>query len=163
MKALLALALLVSPAGAAVRRMPLRHDPKCILEAVAFAMNVRLDPAIAAPALRLETKTPVSEFADGVEPQWGMRPDRFTNAYSPSANKVFLIEDADYYEKFKRDIADSLAHEYAHFIQVRYKGLSIENFSDNEESEAVHIQTWFRDNYIRGTAPAGAPVCQPRP
>lgn len=162
MKLLLALALLASTSGAAIRRMPLRHDPKCVLEAVAFAMNVRLDPAVPAPALRLETQTPLAEFADAVQPQWGSRPDVFTNAYSPSADKVFLIEDADYYEKFKRDIADSLAHEYAHFIQVRYKGISIETFSDSEESEAVHIQTWFRDNYIRGTAPAGAPACPAR-
>ena len=162
MRTLLALALLGLPAAAAMRRMPLRHDPACVLSAVAFAMNVRLDPAVAPPILRLETQTPVSEFADALEPQWGSRPDRFTNAYAPGAGKIFLIEDAAYYEKFGRDIADSLAHEYAHFIQVRYRGLSIGDFGDSEESEAVSVQTWFRDNYIRGTAPAGAPACRPR-
>ena len=162
MRSLLLAVALASPGSAAMRRMPLRHDPACVLSAVAFAMNVRLDPAVAPPALRLETQTPVREFADAMEPQWGMRPDRFTNAYAPGAGKIFLIEDASYYEKFGRDIADSLAHEYAHFIQVRYKGLDVANFGDNEESEAVSVQTWFRDNYVRGTAPAGAPVCGPK-
>ena len=162
MRALLALVLLAAPAAAAIRRMPLRHDPKCVLQAVAFAMNVPLDPSKPTPAIRLETQSSVSEFADAVEAQWGSRPDVFTNAYSPSAEKIFLIEDAKYYEKFGRDIADSLAHEYAHYIQVRYRGLRTEDFGDSEESEAIHIQTWFRDNYIRGTAPAGAPACTPR-
>lgn len=162
MRTFLALALLAAPVSAAIRRMPIRHDPKCVLEAVAFAMNVRLDPAKPLPAIRLETQTPISEFADAVEPQWGSRPEVFTNAYSPSTEKIFLIEDAKYYEKFGRDIADSLAHEYAHYVQVRYKGLRLEDFSDAEEGEAVSVQTWFRDNYIRGTAPAGAPACSPR-
>ncbi|MBI3298251.1 MAG: hypothetical protein HYZ75_08815 [Elusimicrobia bacterium] len=159
MKAFLLLAVLAS---AAIPRMPLRHEPKCVLEAVAFAMNVRLDPSIAPPPIRLETETPLAEFADALQPQWGSRPEVFTNAYSPSADRIFLIEDAGYYGRLKRDIADSLAHEYVHFIQVRYKGLPISQFGDSEESEAVHVQTWFRDHYIRGSAPSGAPACPAR-
>lgn len=161
MRTLLLAAALAAPVSAGIRRMPLRHDPACVLQAVAFAMNVRLDPSIAPPELRLETRTPLAEFADALEPQWGSRPGVFTNAYAPGVNKVFLIEDAAYYERFGRDIADSLAHEYAHFIQVRYKGLAIGDFGDNEEAEAVSVQTWFRDNYVRGAAPAGAPECRP--
>lgn len=165
MKALLAALLALLPAAEAkapIERMPLRHDPACVLEAVAWAMNVRLDPAVPKPAIRLETQTPMKEFADAVEPQWGSRPEIFTNAYSPTANKIFLIEDAGYYTRLRRDIADSLAHEYVHYIQVKYKGTTIGDFGDAEESEAISWQTWFRDNYIRGTAPAGAPACSPR-
>lgn len=165
MKALLALSLSLLPAAEAAKpipRMPLRHDPDCVLAAVAWAMNVTLDPAKPKPEIRLETQTPLKEFADAVEPQWGSRPDVFTNAYSPTADTIFLIEDAGYYERMRRDIADSLAHEYVHYIQVKYKGVTIGDFGDSEEFEAVSWQTWFRDNYIRGTAPAGAPICAVR-
>jgi hypothetical protein len=166
MKTLLAVFLALWTAAEAakppIRRMPLRHDPACVLAAVAWAMNVPLDPAKPKPAIRLETQTPLKEFQDAVEPQWGSRPDVFTNAYSPTADKIFLIEDAGYYERMHRDIADSLAHEYVHYIQVKYRGIGTGDFGDAEESEAVSWQTWFRDNYIRGTAPAGAPACAPR-
>lgn len=164
MKAALAVLLAVLPAAQAaapVTPMPLRHDPKCVLDAVAFAMNVRLDPEFPLPALRLETKTPLSEFQDAAQRQWNTRPDAFLNLYSVAEEKIYLIEDADYYGRMHRDIADSLAHEYAHYIQVRYKGYTAEQLADGE-NEAIHIQTWFRDHYVRGTAPQGAPACPAR-
>lgn len=164
MKALLALFLFLGPAEAAGKKvvpMPLRHDPKCVLEAVAFAMNVRLDPAKPFPALALETKTPFSEFQAAAQRQWGEKPEKFLNLYSVAEERIYLIEDLDYYTRLKRDIADSLAHELAHYIQVHYKGYTAEQLSWGED-EAIHTQTWFRDNYIRGTAPAGAPACPAR-
>ena len=164
MKALLATMLALLPAAEAaapVVPMPLRRDPACVLAAAAWAMNVRLDPAKPLPALRLETKTPLSEFQDAAQRQWGMRPDVFLNLYSVANETIYLIEDADYYSRMRRDIADSLAHEYAHYIQVHYKGYAADQLSGGEE-EAIHIQTWFRDNYIRGAAPAGAPACPAR-
>ncbi len=141
--------------------MPLRRDPACVLAAVAFAMNVRLDPAKPLPALRLETLTPLAEFQDAAQRQWGTRPDVFLNLYSVAEEKIYLIEDADYYARMRRDIADSLAHELAHYVQVHYKGYTADQLQYGEE-EAIHIQTWFRDNYVRGTAPAGAPACPAR-
>jgi hypothetical protein len=161
MKALLALILSVvstAQAAAPVVPMPLRRDPACVLAAAAWAMNVRLDPAKPLPAIRLETKTPLKEFQDAAQRQWNMKPDVFLNLYSVAEEKIYLIEDADYYGRLNRDIADSLAHEYTHYIQVHYKGYTAEQLSGGEE-EAIHIQTWFRDNYIRGNAPAGAPSC----
>lgn len=164
MKALLAALLSVLPAAQAaapVTAMPLRHEPRCVLEAVAFAMNVRLDPAKPFPALRLETKTPLSEFQAAAQVQWGERPEMFLNLYSVAEEKIYLIEDADYYGRLRRDIADSLAHELAHYVQVHYKGYTAPQLAYGED-EAIHIQTWFRDNYVRGTAPAGAPSCPAR-
>lgn len=164
MKPLVAALLALLPAAEAaapVRPMPLRHEPACVLSAVAFAMNVRLDPAKPLPALRLETRTPLSEFQDAAQRQWNTRPDVFLNLYSVSEEKIYLIEDADYYSRMRRDIADSLAHELAHYVQVHYKGYTAGNLEYGEE-EAIHVQTWFRDNYIRGTAPAGAPSCPAR-
>lgn len=158
---LLVAAALPASAAAPVTPMPLRHEPKCVLEAVAFAMNVRLDPAKPFPALRLETRTPLSEFQAAAQVQWGERPEVFLNLYSVAEEKIYLIEDADYYARLKRDIADSLAHELAHYVQVHYKGYTAPQLAYGED-EAIHIQTWFRDNYIRGTAPAGAPSCPAR-
>ncbi|MBI5596395.1 MAG: hypothetical protein HY928_09940 [Elusimicrobia bacterium] len=161
MRALLASVLLAATASAAVQPMPLRHDPKCVLEAVAFAMNVRIDPARPLPSIQLETKTPLAEFQRAAKEQWGTEPDVFTNLYWAAEEKIFLIEDVGYYTRLRRDIADSLAHEYAHYVQVHYKGYKPQDLGWGED-EAIHIQTWFRDNYIRGTAPAGAPACAPR-
>ncbi|TBR18012.1 hypothetical protein EPO15_15635 [bacterium] len=164
MKALLAVFLSVVPAARAaapVTPMPLRHDPACVLAAVAFAMNVRLDPSKPLPALRLETRTPLAEFQAAAQRQWGERPEMFLNLYSVAEEKIYLIEDAGYYTRMRRDIADSLAHELVHYVQVHYKGFTADQLAYGEE-EAVGYQTWFRDNYIRGTAPAGAPACAPR-
>lgn len=164
MKALLAALLSVLPAAQAaapVVPMPLRHEPRCVLEAVAFAMNVRLDPAKPFPALRLETKTPLSEFQAAALAQWGERSDVFLNLYSVAEEKIYLIEDAGYYGRVRRDVADSLAHEFVHYVQVHYKGYTTPQLAHGED-EAIHIQTWFRDHYVRGTPPAGAPSCPAR-
>jgi hypothetical protein len=166
MRRLLLAALLqtVTAAQAAAPKpvpMPLRHEPRCVLDAVAFAMNVRLDPARPFPALALETKTPLAEFQAAAQRQWGEKPEVFLNLYSVAEERIYLIEDLDYYTRLKRDIADSLAHELAHYVQVHYKGYTADQLAWGED-EAIHIQTWFRDHYVRGAAPAGAPACPAR-
>ena len=55
-------------------------------------------------------------------------------------------------------IDDSLAHEYAHFIQHRYQAYGDGGFDDAAEGSAVEVQTWFRDEYIRKP---GDPCAQP--
>ncbi|MBI5209181.1 MAG: hypothetical protein HY927_04320 [Elusimicrobia bacterium] len=144
------------PAAAQARRTPAaakrwaapKHAPACVLATVADMMGITLRPDIPAPAVRLESDTPLERFQDAVEPQWGLRPGMFLNAYVPSSNEVFLTADASYYGKLKRFLDDSLAHEYVHFFQVQYKKVRLEDFSDAEEGEAVQYQTEFRDRYM---------------
>ncbi len=159
MKILLSLFLLSTPAAAAQQSARLSFDPACVLSAVAFAMNVGVQPAVALPRIRTQTETPLAEFQDAIEPQWGFRPDVFTNAYVPAARTIFLLDEAEYYAKHGASIDDSLAHELIHYIQVRYKGLTMKEFTEWEEAEARQFQIWFRDHYVNGTPPPGAPVC----
>jgi hypothetical protein len=56
-------------------------------------------------------------------------------------------------------VLDSLAHELQHFVQVVYDGLSMTDFSDFEESDAVDVQTAFRERYQAGIL-AGISVCE---
>lgn len=135
-------------APASKRWAVLKYSQACILATVADMMGIALKPGIPAPAVRLESDTPLKRFQDAVEPQWKMRPDMFLNAYTPATNEVFLMADAAYYEKLKRFLDDSLAHEYVHYFQVKYKDLPIDQFSDAEEGEAVSYQTRFRDEYL---------------
>ncbi|MBI4374950.1 MAG: hypothetical protein HY549_00720 [Elusimicrobia bacterium] len=58
-----------------------------------------------------------------------------------------MIDEAAYYRRLKRSIDDSLAHELAHFIQVRYRGARLEQDPMLEE-EAIHVQVWFRETFV---------------
>lgn len=111
----------VTPAEAGVRSAaparPRLH-PLCILRAVAWRMRFELDDAVPVPRVRYESETPLAEFEDAVEPQWGFRPGAFLNAYIVETNEIFILDDAAYYRKFGRFLDDSLAHEYAHYFQA---------------------------------------------
>jgi hypothetical protein len=147
--------------GYGVQGVPARPvlDKDCVLRAAAFRMKITPDAEKPKPAIHFAGETPLKLFQDSIEPQWGIRPDIILNAYTESNNKIFLIDDAAYYAKMGRFIDDSLAHEYAHYLQVIYKGIPMKEFTEWEESEAVSVQTWFRDNYFKGTPPEGAPAC----
>ena len=43
---------------------------------------------------------------------------------------------------------------------VSCSGDGVVEMEDHHEMEAVAIQTWFRENYMRGVPPAAAPQCQ---
>ncbi len=131
----------------------LRYGEACILRAVAAHMGVALRPDIPAPAVYYGSKTPLKQFQDAVEPQWNMRPEVFLNAYIVAKNEVYLLDEAEYYRRMKRALDDSLAHEYAHYIQVKYKGFSLEG-DDSLEGQAVSEQTWFRETFIQQDPPA---------
>ena len=123
-----------------------RVDTACVLRAVAGHMGVTLRPEIAVPRLRYQSDTPLGEFQDAVEAQWGFRPQGFTNVFVIGANDIYLIDDAEYYRRHDRFLEDSLAHELTHFVQVRYRGLNL-NEEEFAELEAVDVQTWFRETY----------------
>lgn len=160
MKLLLGILLLGAPAASAAQAARLSLEPSCVLSAVAFAMNVGVRTDIPLPRIRYQSETPLKDFQDAIEPQWGFRPDVVTNAYVPDARTIFLLDEADYYAKYGASIDDSLAHELIHYIQIRYKGLTMKEFTEWEEAEARQYQIWFRDHYVNGSPPPGAPTCR---
>lgn len=177
MRAFVLAALLTVPASAAAPAR-LRFEPRCILEAVARELNQDIGrhrgPAVSAallaaarseslPAIRVESATPLVEFLTAVKPQ-DSSVDRFSNFYSVSANRIFLIDDAVYYARYakssRRSMEDSLAHEFVHYLQVKYLGYSVADLAtDDAETMAISYQTSFRERYIIGgeTPPCPAP------
>ena len=125
----------------------LKYDLKFILTKVLEYKHLDFKNDIALPPLFLKSKTPLNQFQDAIESQWGQRPKEFTNAYAIKSNEIYLLDDADYYKKTGRCIDDSLAHELTHYVQVKYQ-----NFDINDESlewDAIDIQTWFRENFCK--------------
>lgn len=107
----------------------------------------KLNPDIQFPAVYFESKTSLNQFQDAIEEQWGMRPDKITNAYSLKNNEIYINDDADYYHRTSRCMDDSLAHEMVHYIQAKYLGWDLND--DSLEWEAIDIQTAFREAYCR--------------
>lgn len=118
----------------------------CILQLTMAELNVTPRAEIPVPRLRLESETPLSEFQDAVEVGWHFRPDVFMNVYTPASNQIFLMTAPGSYRN-GRSIYDSLAHEYTHFIQVKYRNTPLDQFGDAEEAQAVDVQTAFRQKY----------------
>src|SRR5215218_9134151 len=79
--------------GPRPKPMSLQYDPHYILEVVADDMHVALRPDIPMPQVHLESTTQLRRFQDAIEPQWGFRPDVFSNAYVASRNEIYLIDD----------------------------------------------------------------------
>jgi hypothetical protein len=136
------LLLALPPAVRAGDRVVLAHDPVAMLQEVARHMNVSLRPDVPPPAIFLESRTPLAQFQDAIAAQWGFRPPRFTNAYAAARNEIYLIDDASYYRRVKRTLDESLAHELAHYVQVRYFDADLSDPSS--EVDAVAVQQRFR-------------------
>ena len=98
----------------------LQQDPREILESVARQMNVTLRADEPLPKIHLESATPLEQFQDAVEQQWNFRPPRFANVYAVASNEIYLTDDPGYYRRVRRTLDESLAHEFAHYLQVRY-------------------------------------------
>ena len=128
--------------------LTLRLAPDRILEAVARDMNVALKPEIPLPRIHLESRTPLVRFQNAMARQWGFRPPRFSNAYAVASNEIYLMDDRRYYVRLNRTLEDSLAHEFAHYIQVRYLGVALEH--ESCELDAVAVQEAFRARYTAG-------------
>lgn len=140
-----------APAGADdPERVRLQHDPRQILEAVARQMNVTLREDEPLPAIHLESLTPIARFQDAVAPQWKFRPTKFVNVYVVARNEIYLADGAGYYRSFDRSLDDSLAHEFAHYLQARYQ---VENVDDDAaEQQAIKVQFAFRAARQAGAA-----------
>jgi hypothetical protein len=145
------------PAPKAKKTVKPRWKTECILSEVLSHLHREPKADAAAPRVRFESEVPLSEFQDAVEKQWRMRPPRVSNVFIAETGQIFLIDDAEYYERVHRFIDDSLAHELTHFVQVRYGGAKLDEESEYLESEAVAVQTWFRETHLASGAepPAG--------
>lgn len=150
----LLIALLSLPAAAAP--VDLVHPVECTLSAVAAKMRVTLRADVPPPQVFLESKIPLAQFQDAVEPQWLFRPEIVLNSFIEQRNEIYLKDEGAIYAKNKRFLDDSLAHELAHYIQVKYQKAVSGSADDYLERDAVMVQTWFRETYMEtGQSPCG--------
>lgn len=148
---------LPAPASApAPKPAALKYSPECVLRAVAELMEQKYRPEIPLPRIFFESSVTLKQFQDAVEPQWGQRPAQVTNVYVWNRNEIYLMDDAAWYAEHGRAMDDSLAHEFVHYIQHRYRGWDLSLDDPGYEPQAVEFQTLFRENYINkpGTCPA---------
>ncbi len=129
------------------RVVKLQFTADFILEQVLLKKNLSYRPEIAVPKLFLESKTKLSYFQEAMLPQWGFKPDVFTNAFAVMKNEVFLLDQAAYYKKHKRCMDDSMAHELTHYVQTKYQNYDLAD--ESLETEAVEIQSWFREIHCK--------------
>ena len=133
-----------SAGGARTATVTLRLDPYVILQQVARQMNIKLRPDVPLPKIFLESSTPLRQFQQAIASQWKFRPHVFANAYAAERNEIYLSDDARYYKKRNRTLDDSLAHEFVHYIQVRYRNNDLAD--DSCEMEAIAQQLSFIDS-----------------
>jgi hypothetical protein len=74
--------------------------------------------------------------------------------YVVARNEIYLTDDARYYRRLRRTLDESLAHEFAHYIQVRYLGANLAD--EGCEVEAVAVQFAFTDLNRMPGAPGDA-------
>ncbi len=137
----------VLPVAAPVKPAELKYSLDFILQQVLIKKNIPFRADLEIPKLFVESKTPLKQFQDAVEQQWGFRPDIITNAYVVQSNEIYLLDEAAYYDQTKRCIDDSLAHELTHYVQVKYKKYDLND--ESLEWDAVEIQTWFRETFCK--------------
>jgi hypothetical protein len=99
------------------------------------------------PKFYFKSNTPLKQFQDAIEKQWGFRPDEFTNAFAVANNEVYIMDDEDYYTRNKRCMDDSIAHELTHYIQVKYLGWDLAD--ESLEWDAIEVQTEFRQEHCK--------------
>lgn len=131
--------------------LTLQNDPRAILESVARRMSVTLRADEPLPAIHFEHSTPLAQFQEAVAPQWRFRPPLFANVYVVARNEIYLTDDPSYYRRLHRTLDESLAHEFAHYLQVRYFGADLAE--ESCETEAVAVQIAFRDEISGPPAP----------
>ncbi|MHB0995239.1 MAG: hypothetical protein ACYC2I_02590 [Elusimicrobiales bacterium] len=131
------------------------YPEACIMKLAAGKLRLELREDVPVPPVRYGSETPLSEFQDAIEPQWGQRPDFVLNSYVFALNRIYILDEKDYYDKMGRFVDDSIFHEFIHYFQVKYRGDTFEGYNGEYlESEAIDYQTWFRDTYMIPGVPA---------
>lgn len=123
----------------------LKYSVDFVLDFVLKKKNLVRNPLLEMPQVFLQSQTDLELFQISMFEQWGMQPDQITNAYSVKTNRIFLNDDKTYYDRLKRCMDDSLAHELAHYVQVVYQKWDLND--DSLEWDAVDIQTQFREEF----------------
>lgn len=132
---------------ALAKEATLKYPVDFLFQKVLEKKRLPKNDLIAFPKIYYSSKTPLKQFQDAIESQWGMRPDLITNAFAVKNNEIYILDEADYYESKGRCMDDSLVHELVHYVQVKYQ-----NWDLNDESlewDAVEIQTLFREEFCR--------------
>lgn len=144
-----AIALSFAPTSAkAYQPAELRFSPDCILEAVAKRKRIVLKAGIARPQVIEEKHSSLEEFQNATEAHYGFRMQTFANVYVPGKNIIF-VTDNPANMRHGRTLDDVLAHEYTHYLQSKYEGLTDADGSmDWPEDEAVRVQNWFRETFM---------------
>jgi hypothetical protein len=145
MQKLILVLLFISVTAQAAKPAQLKYTVAQIFDFVLSAKNKTLDVSIPFPKIYFKSNTPLKQFQDAIEKQWGQRPTEITNAFAVDNNEIYMMDDQAYYTKTGRCMDDSLAHELTHFIQSKYQ-----KFDLNDESlewDAVGIQTDFREKF----------------
>ncbi len=125
------------------------YPEACLMKLTAKKMRLELRDEISVPPVRYGSETPLKEFQDAIEPQWGLRPDFVLNAYVFALNRIYILDEKEYYDKMGRFVDDSIFHEFVHYFQVQYRGDTFDGYNGEYlESEAIDYQTWFRDTYM---------------
>jgi hypothetical protein len=125
----------------------LKYSSQFILQQILDKKNIVLIPDLPLPKNLFESTTPLKAFQDAIEPQWGFRPKEFTSAYVLNRNEIYLLDNAKYYHSQHRCIDDTLAHELTHYVQFKYQHADLND--EFLESEAIDIQTWFREKFCK--------------
>ena len=146
-KIILILSLLISTLSlAAPKPAELKYPVEFLFQKVLEKKRLIKNDRIPFPKVFYASHTPLAQFQDAIEEQWGFRPEAFTNAYSLSTNEVYILDEAKYYKDHGRCMDDSLVHELVHFVQVKY--LEWE-FDESLEWDAIEIQTEFRNEFCK--------------
>jgi hypothetical protein len=74
--------------------------------------------------------------------------------YVVTRNEIYLTDDPRYYRRLRRTLDESLAHEFAHYIQTRYFGANLAD--ETCEVEAVAVQFAFTEINRMSGAPGDA-------
>ena len=139
--------ILFSQLAMSLNLKTIKEKNQCTFLAIGKHLNVKDLEKIQLPVVRYSGEMTIKEFQDEIEGFWKMRPDVFLNAYNALTNKIYLATDESRY-KLPRTQLDSLAHEYTHFFQFLKSGKDLARIIEDDEfneSQAVSVQTWFRD------------------
>lgn len=128
-------------------KVKLQYSVEFVFDQILSYKNKTKIPQIALPRVYFASQTPLKQFQDAVESQWGQRPKVISNVFVYMKNEIYLADDKKYYDEQKRCIDDSLAHELTHFYQYQYQKYDLND--EFLEFDAVEVQNWFREKFCK--------------